>query len=365
MPEPLNTYRYLSFLRSRRLFIAISCAIAVALVLGIDLTRTKQYTAACRILIEPPAGGDNRGTGVSPIYLDSLKTYEHFAGSDSLFQKASDQFHLRQKFPEAHLESLKKQILKVGMVRDTKILEISVTLRDARTAHELALYLADKTVELNRGVAQDSEKELTRAMEQQEEEAHARLERSETAWQRFASEQPIGTLQLETENDGILAGSLERQLQRTEVDASDAPAAEGVAARARAETLRQQLAQLKKELAERHQILARRLAEREHLAAERSASQENYSAVEKRLSLARSDLGYRSERLTVIDPGIVPERPSGPNLMLHVLAALLLGIAVPVIYLTLELSYRTQRSSAAPAPAYTLPLRATGTGRDE
>ena len=43
------------------------------------------------------AGG--RGSAVamavSPIYLESLKTYEHFADSDSLFQKAVEQVRLR------------------------------------------------------------------------------------------------------------------------------------------------------------------------------------------------------------------------------------------------------------------------------
>ena len=367
MPEPVNTYRYLNFLGSRWRFIAISCAIALALTLAFDLTRTKLYTATCRILIEPPAGSDNRGTGVGPIYLESLKTYEHFAGSDSLFLRAADQFHLRQEFPQWHIESLKNQVLKVGMVHDTKILEIKVTLPDAATAHALATYLADKTVELNRKVAQESERELTQAIEQQEAEAHSRLDQSETAWQQFASEQPIRKLQQDTENDGILAGSLQRQLQRAEVEASDPASTDARVARvtrAKAETLRKQFEQLQRDLAGRQQQLARSLAARDHVAAERSASQENYSAVQKRLSQVRSDLGYRSERLTVIDPGIVPERQSSPNIILHMMAAILLGLVVPVIYLTLELSYHSQRSSAAPA-AVTLPRRATGTGRDE
>jgi hypothetical protein len=46
-----------------------------------------------------------------------------------------------------------------------------------------------------------------------------------------------------------------------------------------------------------------------------------------------------------------------------VLAALLLGLVAPVVYLTLELSYRTQRAvgqAARPAAR----LRATGTGDD-
>jgi uncharacterized protein involved in exopolysaccharide biosynthesis len=39
----------------------------------------------------------------------------------------------------------------------------------------------------------------------------------------------------------------------------------------------------------------------------------------------------------------VPERPSSPNLPLNVAAALLLGLVLPILYLTLALSYQEQR----------------------
>src|ERR1039458_7065542 len=90
--ESVNTYRYLSFLGSRWRFIAASCAIAMSLALGVSLTRPKLYTATCRILIEPPAGTDIRSAlGVSPIYLESLKTYRYlsFLGSRWRFIAAS------------------------------------------------------------------------------------------------------------------------------------------------------------------------------------------------------------------------------------------------------------------------------------
>ncbi len=368
MPEPVNTYRYLSFLSARWRFIAVSCIIAVTLALAVSLTRPNQYTATCGILIEPPAGTDIRSAlGVSPIYLESLKTYEHFAASDSLFLRALDRFQLRQRFPGRPVESLKATILKVGMVRDTKILEIKVTLPDARTAQALALYLGEETVKLSRTVDDEGDRELTQATEKQEADARARLDQSEAAWAHTSAEQPVEQLQQEIQSGGDLKSSLERQLLRIEVDSAEAPAGEAAANKARAETLRKQLAQVERDLTAHEELLARRMGERDRLDAQRTASQQAYAAVEQRLSQVRGDLGYRNERLKIIDPGIVPERPSAPNTTLHVLAALLLGLVVPVIYLTLELSFRTQRSSAAPAPpaALTLPRRATGTGRDE
>jgi uncharacterized protein involved in exopolysaccharide biosynthesis len=345
--ESVNTYRYLSFLGSRWRFIAASCAIAGCLALGVTLMLPKLFTATCRILIEPPAGTDIRGAlGVSPIYLESLKTYEHFAGSDSLFLRALDQFQLRQRFPGRPVESLKAGILKVGMVRDTKILEIKVTLPDPKTAQALALYLGEETVNLSRSVDEEGDRELTQAIEKQEADAQARLDRSEAAWTRTIAQQPIEGLQQAAQSGSELKSSLEGQLLRAEADASDGQAGEAAASRARADTLRKQLAQVERDLTAREELLARRMAERDRVASDRTASEEAYSAIETRFNQVRGGLGYRSERLKIIDPGIVPEQPSAPNIPLRVLAALLLGLVVPVVYLTLELSYRTQRGAS-------------------
>jgi len=358
MPESVDAYRYLSFLRSRWWFIAASCAIAGSLALAVSLTLPKKYTATCRILIEPPAGADLRA--VSPMYFESLKTYEHFAASDSLFLRALDQFHLRQRFPDRPVESLKTGMLKVAMVRDTKILEIKVTLPDPKTAQALAQYLGEETVRLSHTVDQEGNRELTEEIEKQEADAHARLDQSEAAWTRMLSQRPIGKLQEEIQNGSELEASLERQLMRAGQDAAEAQPGDAAAVRARAETLRKQLAEVKSDLSSQEKLLSARLAERDRLDAERTASQTAFSAIGTRLSQMRSDLAYRSERLKIIDPGIVPERPSSPNVPLNLFAALLLGIVAPIVYLTLELSYQAQRSNARRST-----LRVTGTGRDE
>ena len=344
--QPVNTYRYVSFLISRWRFIALSCIIAVSLALGVTLTRPKMYTATCRILIEPPAGTDIRSAlGVSPIYLESLKTYEHFAASDSLFLRALNLFQLRRRFPDRPIESLKAAILKVGMVRDTRILEINITLPDPKAAQALALYLAEETVKLSRSVDEEGDRELNQSIEKQEGDARALLDRTEAAWTHTVAQQPVERLQQEFQSGGELKSNLERQLLRAEADAAAGQADEAATSRARAETLRKQLAQVQRELASKEELLAHRLAERDRVDAARTASQEAYAAVETQLSQARSDRGYRSERLKIVDPGIVPERPTSPNIPLRVLAALLLGLAVPVVFLTLELSYRTQRAA--------------------
>ena len=55
-------------------------------------------------------------TAVSPMYLESLKTYERFAGGDSLFARAADRFHLLDAGSSQSIEALKRRVLKVNKV---------------------------------------------------------------------------------------------------------------------------------------------------------------------------------------------------------------------------------------------------------
>jgi capsular polysaccharide biosynthesis protein len=177
----------------------------MVLATAVSVILPRQYTATARILIEPSTGADSRYTvAVSPIYLESLKTYEYLANSDSLFQKAVNRFQLRALAGAKSIERLKKQVLRIGIVRNTRILEISATVPDRGRAQSLAQYLAEQTVGMS---------------------------------------------------DALTTG----------------------------------------------------------------------------------------EQLTIIDPGVVPERPSSPNVPLNVAAALLLGLLFPAAYLAVEMNVHQQR----------------------
>src|SRR6266568_489632 len=147
-------------LRARWRIIAVACAVAVSLALAVSLILPKEYTAVSRIVIDPPAGSDPRSSmAVSPIYLESLRSYELFASSDDLFLKAVQRFGLRGD--STPIDKLKKSVLKAEMPRNTKILEIHATLPDPKTAHALALYVAEETVKLNQAVSREGDRELS------------------------------------------------------------------------------------------------------------------------------------------------------------------------------------------------------------
>jgi uncharacterized protein involved in exopolysaccharide biosynthesis len=346
MADSFDAFRYVSYMRARWRLIAASCAIAAALALAVTLIQPREYTATARIVIEPPAGMDPRSAmAVSPIYLESLKTYEQFATSDSLFSNAVSRFDLRSLAGAKPVESIKKRVLRVETVRNTRILEIAATLPDARKAQALAQFLAESTVELNRSMVTQSGQDLLQGIERQAGEIRARLQDTEARWAQLVASEPVDGLQAALEETAVLRSTVREQVLSLELETADgADRAKQAAARARLEQMRKQIESLDHEYAEREKLLAARLSHRDRLESELKSAQAALTAIETRLREARGDAGYRGERLEIVDPGIVPERPSSPNLALNLAAALLLGLVLPVLYLTLEMSYREQRA---------------------
>lgn len=322
-------------LRTRWLFVALACLVAMSLTLLVSLFLTRQYTAISRILIEPPAGSDPRAsTAVSPIYLESLHSYELFASSDDLFLKAVERFGLRQD--SESIDKLKKSILKADMPRSTKILEIHATLPDPQKAHSLALYIAEETVKLNQAVSREGDQELAAEAEKQAATVRARVQEIEQAWARASIREPTEQLQAELDSDEQLRSALRRELAESEV----------LSETDRAKQYRGQLDVLQRQIAPKQRLLAARLARMEQLTSERTAAQTAAKAAESRLQEVRSALGSRGERLRIIDPGIVPERPSSPNIPLNVILALFAALVLSVFYLLMEMSYAAERADS-------------------
>jgi uncharacterized membrane protein YGL010W len=62
-----------------------------------------------------------------------------------------------------------------------------------------------------------------------------------------------------------------------------------------------------------------------------------------------------------VDPGVVPERPSWPNVPVMLLAAFLVALVSSLLYLTLELNFGLVKSAA---PRSVAQLARVKTGND-
>jgi uncharacterized protein involved in exopolysaccharide biosynthesis len=345
-----NAFEYLDYLLARWRMIAAACISAVILSFGVSLLLPKRYTATASIVIEPPAGNDVRtATAVSPVYLESLRTYERFAASDTLFAGAVEHFHLVSGSSRS-IESLKQQVLKVTKLRDTKILEISATLPQPALAQQFVNYVAEETVRLSRGESASTDREVIGEAERQAAEAQQRLDRAQQVSIANSAREPSAALQPQIESDVDLLEKMNQSLMDARSDIAEYRekpdfAREVPALKARAAELEKRAAELEKRIERNSALASQRAVERQRLEVDVKMAQNASESSAARLRELRATAGTRGERLRVIDPGIVPQRPSSPDVALNVFAAFLLTLLALTACLTLSFAYHRRRAA--------------------
>lgn len=370
-PEPrdsasLDLFPFARFALSHWRVLAISCGLCISLTAGVSFLLPKKYTATVSMLIEPPAGNDPRGsTAVSPVYLESLKTYEHFANSDSLFEQALRDLNLRALYSGVPIENLKGKILEVTKPRDTKILQVSATLADPKRAQELARYVAGKTVAMNRALEAASLRDSISEGHIVIENALVRQQKALSARNEHLSKEPIAGVEAE------LAGAVEtrsrvdrdltevgEQLADTEarlkqgggddstIDDPHRMSDSVVAYKAELEILRRQRETLAHVIEVDSTLLERRKHERDILDRELQTAQSQYEAANTRNNDILASMAFRGERIEMLDPGVIPERPSSPKIALNLALALVGSLAMSFLYLLFLFSHSQHRFQA-------------------
>ena len=366
MQDRFEPSLWLAYLRARWRLAALIPGAAAAAGLAISLLAIPLYTARVSLVIEPPVASDPRATiSVSPVYLESLRTYEHFATSDELFSRAVEKFGLRREMAQQPVEKLKQKALSVSMPRNTKVLEIEVTLRDARKAHAMARFIAGETVALNRRMNRAGSDDLMAAAGREAAAAEHEYAQAARALQRMRARAPA-TAALEAELDRIadrrveidrLALSAELSMTDQEEREKELAAAGPERAfdlellrgrlrstQARASRLRQEASTLAAEWERRQKLLEQRRGDIEALAAEAETTRNAMERAQQRLRDLRGATDFRSERISLLDPGIVPERPSWPNPAFNVLSGAALGSLTALAWLTVSFALKSQQS---------------------
>ena len=360
-PDSFDPVVYLEFLGKRWKFMLAAVLLAGVVVAAACLILPKQYTATATLVIEPPGNDPRTATAVSPVYLESLKSYESFASSDSLFAKAAEKFHLVEARDAYTLDSFKRRVLRVIKPKDTKMLEISVTLPDAAQAQAVLEYLTGETVALDRNVAHAGDRPVLDYTQQQLAKAQKELARArgEVAAVASAGSEPV----LESEAQSLAELKTRAEAQRMEANMAladsvargDQESAAG--ARARLGALATDTAALAKQVAEKSALVARLRARRERANDELRSAQDAFETARRVNDEAIAGYRFRTEQLRIVDPGVVPQRPSFPNLPLAVVSAVLIAAVLCLVWLTLQ--FGLARRSETPARAG---LRVAGGG---
>ena len=359
MGNALEGLEFARYLRRRWALVAITCATAVVLAGAVSLLLPARYTATASILIEPPGGNDPRAaTAVSTVYLESLKTYERFASSDTLFEHALDDLHLRERYPGASTETLKRRILEVAKPASTTIIDISATVNDPRDAQALAQYIAERTVALNASLDRQNDEDLSKEPQRLFDAAKARRLTAEQAKDRFTQTTPIEGLDKEVLVTAELRSEVGKELARSRAELANYvgqqqaphPAGEGepqagwtqfeiVSTRAKIQDLENQDRLLLQALTTKSALLENLRRKRDALDAELKSARADEEAENTKLSDVRSTAAARGVRLKVLDPGIIPHRPSFPNPPLNLAVAFALSLMASIGYVAIRFAY--------------------------
>jgi len=351
--EGFDVVRFALYVRASLRTVAICCGVAVAAAGAASLAIPGRYTSTARILIRPPAGVDPRAAmSVSPVYMESLRTFEHLASGDSLFLRSLDHLGLRAQYAGKSVEALKRSVLKVSKPVNTRVLEISVTLSEPRRAQALAQYIAEQTVTLSRSLDTEFSSDVAKGAEEAAAAAQARLRAAQQTSEAAARRQPAEAVAAELANarelhlrTGTALGAARAELaELVSKDRSGASAQIGVE-RARIADLESQerkLAQAIVNAGARVEVVRER---HDEIDAELDAARKGFEVAKTKLDEFRSAGAIRGERLDVFDPGVVPQRPSYPNTVLNVLIALLLSLIASLFCLAFR--FGCERFAAA------------------
>lgn len=331
-----TAFEFVDHFKSRIRFVALVCAAAGVVALVVSLLIPKEYTARAELLIEPPANA--AASPLTPIYFESLRAYETMASSDSLFLRAMEKFHLEG----VPIETLKRRVLKVTKLHETKILEIAVTLHDPVQAQAMAQFLAEQTVKMNQKTSALNDADMMVEVEKNAAAAREQLNQAETALAEYATKHPVENLKSEMETLSFTREDLRRSLldARTELAQriAEKDDARATGLRARVESLEKQDSDLTRRIAEQTVEFAERRARTEEFEEKVRAASLGLETAERRLRESEAASGTRSEQLRVIDPGVVPEKASFPLIGLNV--ALAIGVALITCFVYLALTFR-------------------------
>ncbi|HEX4273939.1 MAG TPA: hypothetical protein VHZ74_01225 [Bryobacteraceae bacterium] len=343
-PHDFELVEFAEYLYDKRIVFLVSCGVAIGLTLAAGAFLPKQYTAKSSIMIGTPGNGPHATAALSPAYLESLKSWESLASSDSLYVRTAGRLRVN---------SSKASTLKVARLGNSTVIEISATLRNPVQAQALAQNIAEQTVEISRALEAKTAEGLASELKKQLQAAQERLTRAYQALAAFTSTTPLEApendmrsgfdfqLHLAQDLSAARTSLAEYEAQKNSPEAS---AARLAGFEARIAALEGQQRDLSVSLAKKGAQLDAAKSRRSALEDEQRSARSAYEDVRIKLNDALSSPEYNGTRLHIIDPGMVPRDASSPNIRLDVAAAFLASLVGTLAFLVVRFGYvRLQR----------------------
>ena len=185
---------------------------------GVSSLMVPKYEATAMVMVAPPKVG--QASPGSDVGLE-VRNYRSFLENQSLVAQVIRDFKLDAAPHGLTPERFLNDVLAVGDIRDSRLLAVSVRLRESQLAADVANGLAARAVELSRTVNQEEVVVARGIIKEQLESARARLTAARSAYeqgQRAAQvellERDVDTLPDQQRDLRVVLISIERERAR-------------------------------------------------------------------------------------------------------------------------------------------------------
>ena len=342
----MPTFSFAEFIRvlvkNARTIIVVTLVVMI-ITAGVSFILPKKYKATTTLLISESKMGID---GVLSNYFNPrfYYTFEGLVKNKALALEAMDKFNLDEEPYDLQVESLLEQI-QVGLVRNTRLIRLSVNFEDAELAANLANFIASQSVKLNEELKQEEANQARMFMIEQVQDVARDMKETRMTLQEYKNKAKIK--ELETDVETLLYTKADLRLRRMDAMVRKAEIKAGPVKKdensssveeinALITSLDEMLKKVEDELEEKQKLLAERESTLENLMTLFDANQTSYRRINTRYGENATRVKEKFQHIRIIDPAVPPYYAEWPKKKLLTIIAGALAFIISCGYALLR-----------------------------
>ena len=334
-------------LKNKKLIIT-STIVVMIITAAVSFILPKKYQATTTLLISESKMGID---GVLSNYFNPrfYYTFEGLVKNKDLALRAMDKFDLDKPPYELKVETFLEQV-HVGLVRNTRLIKLSVDFSDPALAARLANFIAQEAVNLNLEINRQDAVRATEFMQNQVKTIAESMRENEEQLKEYKKKAKIKELETDVETllytkADLKLRRLDAQVKKAELLSSSEKASDKESSQtpptleelnALVASLDQMIAEVVKELEEKQKLLAERELKIEELMTLFDADQSSYRRINIRYGENATRVMEKFQEIRIIDPAVPPYYAEWPRKKLLTLIAGALAFLISCAYALLR-----------------------------
>lgn len=343
------TFSFAEFVRvlmKNARMIIIFTLVVMIITAGISLFLPKIYKSTVTLLISESKMGID---GVLTNYFNPrfYYTFEGLVKNQELMKRAMNKFGLGEEPWKLKMEGFQEMVT-VGLVRNTRLIKLSVEFPDPDMAAEIANFITAEAVQLNNEINQMDTEGATQFMKNQVETVRKLMTKHEEELKEYKKKAKIKELETDVETllytkADLKLRKLDAQVKKRELesmgktqteDEEDQPTVKQLDALIA--SLDKMIQDVEQELAQKQELLAERELRIEKLLTLFDADQTSYRRINTRYGENATRVSEKFQQIRIIDKALAPYYPEWPRKKLLVIIAGALAFIVSCGYALLR-----------------------------